>query len=73
MKEECQTIAKEVVVLGASTPAFVYLYKQTGLAVRVSGGNFGFLMGMVVLRMTLPAVSIPILREKRGKSRRRRS
>ena len=29
--------------------SFVYLYKHIGLVVRVSEGNFGFIMGMVVL------------------------
>ena len=37
-------LAEQAVVLGASTLAFVYLYKHTGLTVRVSRGNFGFLM-----------------------------
>ena len=66
-------LAEEIVVLGASTPS-LYLYKHTGLVVvRVSERNFGFLIGRVVLRMTppSPAVSIPILRERGAKSRRR--
>ena len=29
--------------------SFVYLYKHIGLVVRVSEGNFGFIMGMVLL------------------------
>ena len=44
MQEGCKTaqLADEVVVLGASTPAIVYLYKHTGLVVRVSGENLDF-------------------------------
>ena len=44
MQEGCQIVqlVEEVVVLDASTPAFVYLYKHTGLVVRVSGGNLDF-------------------------------
>ena len=33
--------SEQVVVLGSGTLSFVYLYKHTGLVVRVSGGIFG--------------------------------
>ena len=56
-----------------------HLYKHTGLFVEVTEGNFGFLMGMVVLRLIRavghdpPAASIAIPRKRGATSRRRRS
>ena len=38
-------LAEEVVVLGASTLPFVYLYKYTSLVVGVGGEDFGLLGG----------------------------